>query len=148
MTLSQWGSGQNERLIKKKNTKSKKSTKQSETAVAEKEAKKELKEEESFNDDYEFNDEDHERDVNNQDKTEQQNKQKEEERKEDKIINEKRDYYTKLKENIGKRQGNDVKEQFSSLIVIIEKAIEEKQLKLIIVKTASPRAYPQSQQTQ
>ena len=41
MTLSQWGSGQNKRLIKKKNTKSKKSTKQSETAVAEKEAKKE-----------------------------------------------------------------------------------------------------------
>ena len=41
MTLSQWGSGQNKRLIKKKNTKRKKSTKQSETAVAEKEAKKE-----------------------------------------------------------------------------------------------------------
>lgn len=39
--MSQWGSGQNKRLIKKKNTKSKKSTKQSETAVAEKEAKKE-----------------------------------------------------------------------------------------------------------
>lgn len=96
----------------------------------EKEAKKELKEEESFKDDQEFNDEDHERDVNNQDKNEQQNKQKAEERKEDKIINEKRDYYTKLKENIGKRQGNDVKEQFSSLIVIIEKVIEEKQLRL------------------
>ena len=39
--MSQWGSGQNKRLIKKKNTKRKKSTKQSETAVAEKEAKKE-----------------------------------------------------------------------------------------------------------